>query len=214
MPVPALPVAPPTLPSTSGTVFRVGLKSDLTELTLGTAGTMWIVAAGDRAELVQGPLAVRPVGGAERGPAFAIQAGAFSQEDPARRLADRLGSANQVAAQVAFSADRGVYRVLLGAYASRAEADSALERLKASGQDGFVVSGAPRAAAAPAGVSVTGGGSTRMELASPVDFYPPAPDARVALDGRPTAAACASSSTHAARSMRSTAWIWRSTSTE
>ena len=185
MPVPALPVAPPTLPSTSGTVFRVGLKSDLTELTLGTAGTMWIVAAGDRAELVQGPLAVRPVGGAERGPAFAIQAGAFSQEDPARRLADRLGSANQVAAQVAFSADRGVYRVLLGAYASRAEADSALERLKASGQDGFVVSGAPRAAAAPAGVSVTGGGSTRMELASPVDFYPPAPDARVALDGTP-----------------------------
>ncbi len=191
VPVPALQVAPPSIPAPSGTVFRVGLKSDLTEVTLGTAGTMWIVASGDHAELVQGPLSVRPALGAGKGggaepapsPSFQIQAGAFSQEEPARKLADRLGAANQLASQVAFSADRGVYRVLLGAFASRPEADAALERLKASGQDGFVVPGSPRTSAAPTGLVVAGGANTPRELASPVDFYPPAPDARVAWDG-------------------------------
>ena len=200
VPVPALQVAPPSIPAPSGTVFRVGLKSDLTEVTLGTAGTMWIVASGDHAELVQGPLSVRvassgaPSGAAagaaggspDASASFQIQAGAFSQEEPARKLADRLGAANQLAAQVAFSADRGVYRVLLGTFASRADADAALERLKASGQDGFVVPGAPRpSAAAPTRLLVAGGANIRMELASPVDFYPPAPDARVAWDGIP-----------------------------
>jgi stage II sporulation protein D len=188
VPVPAVPVAPPAIPSPSGTVFRVGLKSDLTEVVLGTAGTMWIVASGDRAELVQGPLtvAVSAASAASTGPAFQIQAGAFSQEEPARRLADRLAAASETSAQVAFSADRGLYRVLLGGFASRAEADAALERLKATGQDGFVVPGGPRAAspaAGPALLTVTGGANVRLELASPVDFYPPAPDARVALDG-------------------------------
>lgn len=185
MPVPALRVSPPTVTSSSGLIYRVGLKSDLTEVSLGTAGTMWIVAAGDRAELLQGPLTLRRSGGPEPGPAFQIQAGAFSQEEPARRLGDRLAAANQTSAQVAFSADRGVYRVLLGEYASRAEADAALEKLKASGQDGFVVPGAPRAAAGASMLTVTGGANTRLELSSPVDVFPPAPDARVALDGVP-----------------------------
>lgn len=190
MPVPAVQVAPPAIPSTSGTVFRVGLKSDLTDVTLGTAGTMWIVASGNHAELVQGPLAVRAAAAsaASAGPAFQIQAGAFSQEEPARRLADRLAAASETSAQVAFSADRGLYRVLLGGFASRAEADAALEKLKASGQDGFVVPGGPRATnsvAGPTMLTVTGGANVRLELASPVDFYPPAPDARVALEGVP-----------------------------
>ena len=103
------------------------------------------MASGNRAELVQGPLAVRAAAAASAGPAFQIQAGAFSQEEPARRLADRLAAASETSAQVAFSADRGLYRVLLGGFASRAEADAALEKLKASGQDGFVVPGGPRA---------------------------------------------------------------------
>ncbi len=191
VPVPALQVAPPSISARSGTVFRVGLKSDLTDVSLGTAGTMWIVASGDHAELVQGPLSVRVATGGGAGgvsaaaPSFQIQAGAFSQEDPARKLADRLGAASQLASQVAFSADRGVYRVLLGTFASRPEADAALERLKASGQDGFVVPGSPRTSAAPARLVVAGGANIPMELASPVDFYPPAPDARVAWDGVP-----------------------------
>src|SRR4030095_597307 len=52
VPVPALRVAIPETPARSGVLFRVGLKSDLTELSIGTAGTLWVVASGERAELM------------------------------------------------------------------------------------------------------------------------------------------------------------------
>jgi len=188
-------VAVPAPSATSGVLFRVGLKSDLPEFVLGTAGTVWVVVAGDRAELVQGPLTIRPGGTAAAGPAnaapqpatpaaFQIQAGAFSQEDPAKKLGDRLAAQFQTTATVAFSADRGLYRTLLGAFATRADAETFLAKLKASGQDGFVVPGAPRpASAVPATITVSGGAAGPRELASPVDFFAPAPDVRVSVDG-------------------------------
>ena len=180
--IPATRVAVPAISAPSGVLYRIGLKSDLTELTLGAPGTVWIVASGERAELLPGPIALRGGGVSEAGPTFQIQAGAFSQEEPARRLADRLAAATQASAQVAFSADRGVYRVLLVGYASRAEADAALEKLKSSGQDGFVVPGAPRAAAGRSTITVSGGTGAALELPSPVDVFPPAPEAHVAVD--------------------------------
>jgi stage II sporulation protein D len=182
VPLPTLRVAVPSTPAPSGVLYRVGLKSDLTELALGAPGTVWIVASGDRAELVQGPVALRPSGVPGAGPTFRIQAGAFSQEEPARRLADRLGSMGPASPEVAFSADRGVYRVLLGAYATRAEAEAALEKLKDSGQDGFLVPGAPWAAAIPSTITVSGGAGAPFELPSPVDVFPPAPEVRVPID--------------------------------
>jgi stage II sporulation protein D len=183
VPLPAVHVAAPSLDTPSGVLYRVGLKSDLTDLLLGAPGTVWIVASGERAELMQGPLVVRPSGGGTSGQTFQIQAGAFSQEEPARRLADKLAASQSMTAQVAFSADRGVYRVLLGGFSVRAEADAALQKMKAEGQDGFVVPGAPRAPAAPASIVVTGAGGASLELPSPVDVFPPAPEARVAVEG-------------------------------
>ena len=182
MPIPSVSVAPPVASAPSGVLYRLGLKSDLTEFAIGSAGTVWVVASGPRAELVQGPVSMRPNGG---GPAqaFQIQAGAFSQEDTARKLADRLAAAFQVQAEVAFSADRGLYRILLGAFSSRAEADAFLAKLKAAGQDGFVVPGSPRASVAPASVVVTGGWGAPLNLPSPVDLYAPAPEVRVSVDG-------------------------------
>ena len=152
-------VAPPETPARSGVLYRLGLKSDLTDLSIGSAGTLWIVTSGDRAELLQGPVVFRPASGPAGGAsetAFQIQAGAFSQEDPARKAADRLSSELGVAGQVAFAPDRGLYRVLLGSFPTRAEADAFLEKLKGRGQDGFVVAGAarppePAAGAAPRG---------------------------------------------------------------
>ena len=38
-------VAAPTPSAPSGVLYRVGLKSDLTELVLGAPGTVWIVAS-------------------------------------------------------------------------------------------------------------------------------------------------------------------------
>jgi len=194
-------VTVPEAAAPSGTLYRVGLKSDATELTVGTAGTLWVVASGDRAELVQAPIVFRPSAAASTAAAsssaagaaapsssaaqFQIQAGAFSQEEPAKRLVDKLAASLQTTGEVAFSADRGVYRALMGAFATRADAEALLARMKEQGQDGFVVPGAPRpAGGAPISIGVSGVGS-QLELPSPVDVFPPAPDARVALDGVP-----------------------------
>ncbi len=184
LPIPAMHVAPPAPVAPSGVLYRVGMKSDLTEFVAGTAGTVWVVASAARAELVQGPVTLRPEGAAAAG-FFQVQAGAFSQEEPARKLAERLGVTFQSSTQIAFSADRGLYRVLLGAFPSRAEADAFLAKLKAAGQDGFVVPGAPVTSATPSTISVTGGAGASLTLPSPVDLYAPAPDARVVVDGAP-----------------------------
>ena len=107
VPVPALRVALPETPARSGVLYRIGLKSDLTDVSIGSAGTLWIVTSGDRAELLQGPVVFRPAsaaGGASE-TTFQIQAGAFSQEDPARKAADRLSSELGVPGQVAFAPD-------------------------------------------------------------------------------------------------------------
>lgn len=181
VPLPSLRAPVPELAAPSGVAYRVGLRSDLTELALGAPGGVWIVASGPRAQLLEGPIVFRPAGAATAGPAFQIQVGAFSQEEPARRLADRLGAGGSVPAQVAFSADRGVYRVLLGRYASRAEADAAVEQLKSSGQDGFVMPGGAAPSTASA-ITVSGRGGGPLELPSPVDVFPPAPDVRVSAD--------------------------------
>lgn len=185
LPIPAVRVAPPVAAAPSGVLYRVGLKSDLTEFVAGSAGTVWVVVSGDRAELVQGPLEIRPNGAAPGAAAqsFQIQAGAFSQEEPARKLVDRLGSAFQTSGEVAFSADRGLYRALLGAFATRAEADAFLAKLKSGGQDGFVVPGAPRASAAAPTLAISGGLGAPLELTAPVDVFAPAPDVRVSVDG-------------------------------
>ncbi|MEX0880741.1 MAG: SpoIID/LytB domain-containing protein [Thermoanaerobaculia bacterium] len=186
VPIPEVRVAPPVPAAASGVLYRVGLKSDLTEWVYGAAGTVWIVASGDRAELVQGPITFRPVGAAGAAvSSFQIQAGAFSQEEPARLLADRLAASLGMSGQVAFSADRGLYRALLGGFASRAQADAMLAQLEAMGQDGFVVPGAPLAAAGRARVSITGGAGASLDLASPVDVFAPAPEVRVSVDGTP-----------------------------
>lgn len=207
LPIPTVSVAPPQPAAPSGVLYRVGLKSDLTEFVAGTAGTVWVVVSGQRAELVQGPITLRPGGApaavsggaaapappassAAPAPSFQIQAGAFSQEEPAKKLGDRLAAQYGTPASVAFSADRGLYRTLIGAFASRAEADAFLATMKTGGQDGFVVPGAPRpptaasaAAAAPASVTVSGGATGPFDLPSPVDLFAPAPDVRVAVDG-------------------------------
>ena len=191
VPVPALRVAPPDTPARSGVLYRLGLRSDLTEISIGSAGTLWIVTAGDRAELLQGPVVFRPAAAAAGGEAFQVQAGAFSQEDPARKAAERLSASYGVPGEVAFAPDRGLYRVVLGSYPTRGDADALVERLKQQGQDAFVVPGAPRPAdpnlpaAAPPTITVAGTGGAPLTLASPVDLYGPAPEVRVAVEGVP-----------------------------
>ena len=104
----------------------------------------------DRAELLRGPARPASAAGAGSGPpSFQVQAGAFSQEEPARELADRLAArVRQTPATVAFSADRGVYRVLLGGFPDAAGRRRV--RREAQGRaarTALVAEGAPPAAA-------------------------------------------------------------------
>jgi stage II sporulation protein D len=176
-------VAVPSDAAPSGVLLRVGLKSDLAEFVYGPPGQRWIVASGGRGEVLRGPLRFRAQRAAGGG--FFVQAGAFSEEKTARERADRLAADFQTSASVAFSADRGVYRVLLGNFADRASAEAFAEKLRASSQDATIVEGgsAPAPRTASLSVTVEDGGVRR--LASPADLYPFDADARVAYDGKP-----------------------------
>jgi stage II sporulation protein D len=178
----ALPV--PAEPAPSGVLFRVGLKSDLTEVAFGPPGRRWIVSAGGRAELLRGTLKLKPEG--RRSVSFQVQAGAFSQEGPARELVDRLASQFGVAGSVAFSADRGVYRALLGAFPDRAAADGFVERLRAAGQDAFPVEGSSAAGESEgAAISVTGEDGAFRRLPSPIRISADPADGPILWDGKP-----------------------------
>jgi peptidoglycan hydrolase-like amidase len=176
-----LPVPPETAPS--GVLFRVGLKSDVTELSFGPPGRRWIVSAGGRAELLRGSLKIRPEG--KRSVSFQVQAGAYSQEGPARELVDRLAAQTGTAGSVAFSADRGVYRALLGAFPDRAAADAFAERLRASGQDAFTVEGSTVAESDGAAISLSGEDGASRRLPSPIRISAEPADGPIVWDGKP-----------------------------
>ena len=167
----ALPV--PQLAAGSGIVYRVGLKSDLPELSYGSPGEPWILVSAGRAEVFRAPITFRPDAAAAGGGAFSVQAAAFSQEEPARRTLEKLSGELQTTGSVAFSAERGVYRVLLGTFATRAEADLLATRVRTGGQEAIVVEGAAGPAAAPGSIAVTSPESATRRLASPVEIHPP-----------------------------------------
>lgn len=180
----------PSARAPSGVLYRVGLKSDLAELTYGSVGEPWLVVSAGRAEPLRGPITFRPETPASGAPAFSVQAGAFSQEEPARRKLEKVAADFQTTGSVAFSAERGVYRVLVGAFGTRPEAEAFAERLRAAGQEAVVSEGASRAvtAAAPATIRVTAEDGAARRLASPIDVFAPAPapgPANVSLDGKP-----------------------------
>jgi stage II sporulation protein D len=188
-PAPAPSPVPGSVPQAaapSGTLLRLGLKSDLTEFFFGLTGQPWVVVSDGRAETIRGPLAFRPEAGGGKssgaGAGFQVQAGAFSQEEPAKKLLDKMTADFETTGVVAFAAERGVYRVLLGTFRTRPEADALAGKIKASGLDAFVVEGAPRAAA-QAFLSVWGEDGRPRTLSSPVDLYPGAPDARLTVGG-------------------------------
>jgi stage II sporulation protein D len=176
-------VPPDSAPS--GTLYRVGLKSDLPEYVYGPPGQRWIVASSGRAEILRGPLRFRVEGAAAAG--FEVQAGAFSEEEPARARADSLAADYQVPGNIAFSADRGVYRVLLGSFPDRASAEELAAKLRSAGVDAIAVQGRmppPAGGGNPIlAVTVEDGGQRR--LVSPADIYPFDPDSRVVHDGKP-----------------------------
>lgn len=167
--------------SPSGTLYRVGIKSDVLDFVSGPPGQRWIVVSAGRAETLRGTLRFRPE---RRGDsAFQVQAGAFSQEDAAKENLDRLATRFQTVGVTAFSADAGVYRVLLGHFLDRASAEAFAGQLRGAGEQAIVEGSTTPSA--PSALAVSGEDGVSRRLVSPVDIYRFDAEARVLLDSKP-----------------------------
>ncbi len=130
-PVPPLP--PPAPPYRLPATVRVGLFSDLEAVTLPCCdGEVTAEAGGTVFELVS-PITVRPAARADAGTVWRLQAAALRDEGPASMLATRLALRTGERTDFRFDAGSGLYRVRLGGWTTREEADSAARRFKPLG---------------------------------------------------------------------------------
>jgi len=139
-PAPSRSVAPQRLPTLPATV-RVGLETDLDAVTLPCCdGEVVAEAGGERIALVS-PVTVRPAARAVSPTVWRLQAAALRDDGPARELARRLRDLTRERTQVQFDARAGLYRVRVGGWASREEAETAARRLRTQGlESSWVVS--------------------------------------------------------------------------
>jgi len=138
------PGAPAALPEEARgpILLRVGLASDLADVRLpGDGGARVVAAAAGEPVALVAPLLVRPGGAVASAAVFRLQAAALRDEGQARELARRLVESTGEPADVGFDAASGLYKVRLGRWAARAEADAARTRLAGRGvSESWVVS--------------------------------------------------------------------------
>jgi stage II sporulation protein D len=130
---PPVPSAPPRrLPP----VLRIGLLTDLETVTLPCCdGEVTAEIGGEQLELVS-PVTVRPAARADSPTVWRLQAAAVRDERTATDLAARLAARTGAHADARFDAQRGLYRIRVGAWPTREEAEAAARRFRALGLDG------------------------------------------------------------------------------
>jgi stage II sporulation protein D len=136
-PAPALPPGP-----AAPLLVKVGLASDLPALTLPCCGGGEVtVATSDRTVAVLSPLRIEPAAGGSQGGFYRLQVSALRDEHQAQGLADQLARESGQPADAHFDAGMDLYRVRLGHYATRQEAEAASKHLATLGVTGaWVVS--------------------------------------------------------------------------
>jgi stage II sporulation protein D len=128
-------VAPPAAATLLPRTVRVGLASDLDSVTLPCCdGEVTADADGTRLELAS-PVTVRPAAQGVSPAVWRLQVVAVRDEAPAADLARRLAQRTGLRADAKFDARSGLYRVRLGSWPSRAEAEAAARRLRTNGVD-------------------------------------------------------------------------------
>ncbi|MEM7479536.1 MAG: SpoIID/LytB domain-containing protein [Acidobacteriota bacterium] len=136
---PSPPLPPTSLPAPGPTAgplagleapltLRVGLASDLDRLALPCCEAGWRIAGGGERLALDRSLEVRPAADASAPPVFRLQVAALRDEGQAAELAGDLAQRIGAPADHAFDANTGLYRVRLGRFAERAEADGARRR--------------------------------------------------------------------------------------
>lgn len=136
-------------------LVRVGLATDIERLELPCCGADLRAQAGTTEVALVEPFVIAPAARAGRG-AYRLQVAALKDEGQARDMAARLERERGQVTAVVFDAATDLYRVSLGHYETRGEADAASRSLAGSGLVGAFVVSAPAASLAE-GLRVTQG---------------------------------------------------------
>ena len=160
-PVAARPDAPPDRPKTPGKRpasavepgevpafaynvperLRVGLATDLSSIEVPCCGVDVVGEAGERPLAVVEAIRVEPDVEPGAAGAYRLQVAALKDEQQARGMAERLATMLSSEADVVFDAGSDLYRVRVGRYASREDAEREQQRLPAAGvESSFVIS--------------------------------------------------------------------------
>ncbi len=119
---------------------RVGLASDLQSVTLPCCEEPLVAAVESQAVTVTAALRIEPAAGGARPGFFRLQVAALRDERQSSDLAQRLAQETGQPAEATFDAGIDLYRVRVGHYATREQAEADLRRLGSIGVIGaFVV---------------------------------------------------------------------------
>lgn len=121
-------------------LLRVGIATDLESVTLPCCEEPLVAAVESQNVPVVSTLKIAPAPGGARKGFYRLQVAALRDERQAQALATRLGSETGQPAEATFDAGIDLYRVRVGHYQTREEAESDLRRLGSIGViGGFVV---------------------------------------------------------------------------
>jgi stage II sporulation protein D len=139
-PLPAAPVAPGAAADASGALLvKVGLASDLAAVTLPCCDGGLTAYVGDRMVGAVSPLKVEPAAGAQLAGVYRLQVAALRDERQATDLAARLARDTGLPGEAHFDAGIDLYRVRVGRFATRDEAERESKRLATFGVTGALV---------------------------------------------------------------------------
>jgi stage II sporulation protein D len=131
-----LPAIPERRDPEAPILVRVGLASDLAEVTFPCCEENLAAASDEGPLAVSGPLKVEPAGGTTAQGVYRLQVAALRDEQQALDLARRLAELTGKPGDAHFDAGIDLYRVRVGRYASRDEAESDSRRLGTLGVTG------------------------------------------------------------------------------
>ncbi|MDX1643829.1 MAG: SpoIID/LytB domain-containing protein [Thermoanaerobaculia bacterium] len=158
---PELAVAqPPLRPAFQPRVprlLKVGMATDRSRVELPCCQGQLIVQAGSRALGVETALVVEPAAEITTAATYRVQVAALKDERQAQRLADSLRERLGEPSESVFDAGIDLYRVRVGRFDDRAEAERVERELKHDGLDAWIVS--ERAALGESGFRVRHGGA-------------------------------------------------------
>ncbi|MGB3563662.1 MAG: SpoIID/LytB domain-containing protein [Thermoanaerobaculia bacterium] len=116
--------------------LRVGLATDLAEVSLPCCSGGLVAEVGGRRVVIASPVKVEPAAEVVKPGSYRVQAAALKDEQQSRRLAKELEEMLEEPADVVFDAGTDLYRVRVGRYQTRAAAEASREKLAFRGVGG------------------------------------------------------------------------------